>query len=144
MSTEQDLQNRMQKAVDDMMDRIGKSHLRPMTKNAYLKMASCYDFSSNSTIDSCVQNAAQPLQVSQQMVQREMQSLQNRLQRCSMDCSDSVQDSFDLSNPKDRDAAQKKLLSCNTACIDKHIAMLKSIEAKLGKELDALRAQAQL
>lgn len=41
-------------------------------------------------VQQCVENCSKPLQVSQDYVQSEIQSFQNRLQRCVMECNDDI------------------------------------------------------
>ena len=67
-----------------------------------------------------------------------MNDFQNRLERCSMGCQDSVKDKFgalEQNSPK-VPAAQKQLLGCMASCVDKHIAMLKSVQYKIQQDID--------
>ena len=75
----QELQRHLQQAVDSMMGRVDRSHMRPMQKSAYLCCARCFDSSSatvsDSQIQNCIQNCQQPVQYNQQIMQREMNAL---------------------------------------------------------------------
>ena len=78
----QELQRHLQQAVDSMMGRVDRSHMRPMQKSAYLCCARCFDSSSatvsDSQIQNCIQNCQQPVQYNQQVMQREMNAFQVR------------------------------------------------------------------
>lgn len=68
-----------------------------------------------------------------------MNGFQNRLQRCSLSCQDEVNDKFrnlDMSNSINSLAANKMMLSCSSSCVDKNLALLKSIQSKIESDID--------
>lgn len=64
--------------------------------------AKCCDDNSVSLeyVQRCVENCGTSLIKAQTYVQKELESLQNRLQRCVMDCNDTVKDKMGH-NPSD-------------------------------------------
>ena len=121
-----------QVATDAMMTEIDKSKIRPLQKASLLKMAACTDLPNRNAIDQCMQKSQHAMNIAQQVTQNEMQTLQNRMQRCMMDCQDAVQDS----NYKSDDSREKLFFSCATSCVDKNMALLKSIKARIESEID--------
>jgi hypothetical protein len=134
----QALQRKLQDAVNTMMEDIDKKRLRIMQKNIYLKMASCCDIDNPNNREECLQRTTIPIQKAQQLIQNEMNSFQNRLQRCSMACEDDVKDKFDITNEKDMDKIQKYHLNCASQCVDKQLSLLKGIQSKIEKDIDQL------
>ena len=45
-------------------------------------------------LDNCLQQYNKPMEVAQNIIQNEMAKLQDRLQRCSSACQDTVQDKY--------------------------------------------------
>jgi hypothetical protein len=120
------LQLKLQGAVDVMMNTLDIKRLRPMQKKAYLEMAACYDtktFGKDSTgeqIQSCVQNSQRPIQMSQQIVQQEFNNFQQRIQRCGASCEDSVRDgNQNLEDQSQVDKAQGQMTACMSTCVGK-------------------------
>ena len=104
-------------------------------------MADCYSSktSTSKEIESCLQGCSKPVSTIQNIVQNEMNGFQNRLERCSLSCQDEVNDKFrnlDLNNSTNSLAANKLMLSCSSSCVDKSLALLKSIQAKIESDID--------
>ena len=142
MSADQ-LQRKLQDAVDAMLEAVDKERMRPMQKATYLKMAACFDSrtATSAQIENCMQNSSQRVQISQQIIQQEMNAFQGRLQRCMADCEDAVRDKFPNlgSNQSQYDQAQSQLLTGMSSCVDKHLALLKSVKAKIESEVDKVK-----
>jgi hypothetical protein len=87
-----------------------------------------------------IENASRKLQVVQQILQNEVNIFQNRLQRCSADCEDSVRDRYPnlQTSENDFNKAQREMYQCANICADKHIAMLKGIQIKIESDLDKI------
>lgn len=89
-------------------------------------------------VQRCAHQTQAPLQHADQFLQNEMAQMQNRLQRCSMACQDEVQDRFPNAtqpHPQAEAFAEKCLISC----VDKHMAMLKSMKYNIETKLDDLK-----
>lgn len=106
-------------------------------------MAACFDNKNATTaqIDACLANSSRFVQASQQVIQSEMNQFQNRLQRCVMDCEDAARDKFPNleKNPGQLDKAQAHMLSGMSSCVDKHIALLKSVKQKIESDMDKMK-----
>jgi hypothetical protein len=72
------LQRKLQGAVDTMLQTIEVNKIRPLQKKAYLAMASCFDNkkSTSQQIQSCQENSQRAAQMSQNIIQQEMQVFQ--------------------------------------------------------------------
>ncbi len=112
-----------------------------MQRNAHLKIADCFGHTraSSQEVERCANNCFIPLQNVQSTVQREMNQFQDRLSRCSMDCQDDVRDRFQ--GTEDDGKANKAMHNCMDACVSKHIALLRSVQSTLEKDIDALAKQ---
>lgn len=90
------------------------------------------------SVQGCVERCSLPLTRAQNYVQNELQYFQKRLQRCVMDCNDSVRDRMPAS-PSNEDISKftNEFEKCAKVCVDKHIGLLpnivKQIKAALGK-----------
>ena len=111
-----------------------------MQRNSHLKIAECYNNKSASSeqVEQCAHNCTQSLQQVQAIVQNELTQFQNRIGRCTQQCQDDINDQFrgQESNPQTHAKAEQMMLSCANTCVDKHIALLKSIQNKLERDID--------
>ena len=117
-----------------------KDTLRPLQANTHRKIADCYSNrnASSGEVERCAQNCQVPLMNIQNLIQNEMNQFQEKLTRCTMVCQDQVADKFDFAgNTSDRNtaAAEKMLMGCVNECVDKHIALLRSVSAKMEKDI---------
>lgn len=131
-------QRRLTDATEKFVQSIYSSRLRGISKSCILKAASCYDEKvSMQQSHQCHENAMMPMQAMNQILQESMNQMQNRLQRCTMECQDSTNDKFSEMNP----AAEKHFYSCTSTCIDKHIALLKSVQGRVEQDIDQLMSK---
>lgn len=105
-------------------------------------MSQCYadKNAGGQQIENCLNQQASFIQAAQHIIQSEINSIQDRLNRCTLACQDEIRDRF----PGDKvnsTAAQQAMMSCASNCVDKHIALLKSIQPKLEKQFDDLSIQ---
>lgn len=81
----------------------------------------------------------------QNAIQNEMNQFQGRIQRCSMDCEDRARDKFPSinanSSTREKENFEKEIMSCMTLCVDKHIALLKTISVKIEGDLDRIASK---
>eukprot|EP00752_Nemacystus_decipiens_P004900 g4459.t1 len=133
--TEHD-QQALQKGFQGLGDNIDRLYARPLQKAAYLCMAKCNDNSKMTAeaVSACMRRCEAPLQEINQVVQQEVGGLQNRMQRCAMDCADEAKDLIP-EGAKEGDAVVEKAMAqnikCTSGCAQKHLAMLPNIEAKI-------------
>lgn len=114
-----------------------------MMKQVHSCSLKCYDNNSASDeqVAQCEQNCASYTQAYKQVFENEMNSFQNRLQRGVMDCQDAAQDRLTdeiRANPHNMVAiqAQADMDKCVSAIVDKHIAMLPSLQKKIESQID--------
>lgn len=106
----------------------------------HLCAAKCCENTSSSmdTVQNCVERCSLPLNRAQNYVQNELQYFQKRLQRCVMDCNDSVRDRMPASPSNDEITKfTNEFEHCAKQCVDKHVGLLpnllKTIKNALGK-----------
>lgn len=95
----------------------------------------------------CSQRYSQPLQQGQNVLNQEMQSFQQRLQRCVQSCQDDAHVAqqpqtssswFFGGGSSSQQSSEHKMIGCMHTCADKHIAQLQQIKSKVAKDLDDL------
>ena len=90
------LQQRLQGAVKSTIEEIDKEKLRKLRRECMSRSLGCFDNASLTMeqLDNCLQQYNKPMEVAQNIIQNEMAKLQDRLQRCSSACQDTVQDKY--------------------------------------------------
>jgi hypothetical protein len=80
------------------------------------------------------------MQMLDQIVQQEIGNYEQRVQRCFMDCSDAASDKYPThgTDPAQAEKARQHMLSGASACADKHVALLKSVQVKIEGDIDQL------
>ncbi|KAL1130698.1 hypothetical protein AAG570_011939 [Ranatra chinensis] len=100
--------------------------------------ARCCDNSIDSmeNVHNCVQNCSASLNEAQEYVQTELSSVQNRLQRCVLDCSDSIKDKM---GPSPSESEVKRynadFENCAVKCVDRHVELLPTMLARMKEVL---------
>ncbi|GLE00903.1 hypothetical protein PINS_up019375 [Pythium insidiosum] len=129
-------EQKLNDAVSKMMDTLDRKVLRDFQKDGYVCAAKCFDNKSWSTeqLQHCVERCQMPMQQVQNYMQNELQSFQNRLQRCAMECQDRARDSMPSSgNPSDAQMAaiEKDMQSCFNHCVDSHLKLLPTLQKRV-------------
>ena len=111
------LQDDMEKLQDNMIDKI----FRPLMKDAFSCAAKCCITAKSRDLNNCANDCQKKMPMMQQIVQQEMQTFQQRLQRCQMNCNEEAQDKVsmaDMSMLSDsaRDQLQNQVMQCNNKC----------------------------
>ncbi len=132
-----ELQRKLQTAVDQMLESIDKTVLRPMQKETYEKMATCFDSNtaSNRQIQNCVEQSSQKVKMAEQVISNEMKQFQSRLERCSKACEDEVMDRMKYGSGNQQEA-EAQMMTCAAKCVDKHLDLLKSVQSQLERDLN--------
>lgn len=121
-----------------MVEQLDRSYLRKMQGEMHQCAAKCCENDSHSMqkVHSCVENCGTPLNRAQEYVQSELSRLQNRLQRCVMDCNDDAQDKLG-SNPSESNMNRygKEFDNCATKCVDSFCESIPMIEKSIKKVL---------
>lgn len=101
----------------------------------HLKLADCYNSKSanSSDIDSCCQKNIFPAENANRILDSEINQLQSRLERCAQSCGDAVQDKHGSAVSTQADVMMQK---CLASCGDKHLALMKSVQQSIEKQLD--------
>ncbi|XP_030744953.1 protein FAM136A-like [Sitophilus oryzae] len=131
---------RIEQEMTKMINELDLQYLRKMQADMHRCAATCCDNKvvSLEGVQKCVENCSVSLSWAQNYVQRELEGLQNKLQRCVMDCNDEVKVKIGP-NPKESemDKFAKIFEDCATKCVDKQInympSLLKRIKADLSK-----------
>ncbi|KAJ8598678.1 hypothetical protein CTAYLR_003097 [Chrysophaeum taylorii] len=128
MSSYDQLQPKLEHAVNEVVEEIDKKHLRPLRKKAFLAMAKCCDGGgSREAFHQCVQRAGIPEEKANQVVQYELNEFQDRLRRAAMSCQDAVKDSG-VTDPDQASAAMDK---CLAGVVQKHISMVPTLKKRI-------------
>ncbi|DAZ99753.1 TPA: hypothetical protein N0F65_003540 [Lagenidium giganteum] len=129
-------EQRMNDAVNKMVDTLDRKILRDVQKQGYLCSAKCLDDKSWSSeqLQSCVERCQMPMGQLQNLLQNEMQSFQNRLQRGAMECQDRARDAMPTSgNPSEAQMAsiQKDMEACFKKVVDMHVKLLPTVQKRV-------------
>ncbi|XP_075241811.1 protein FAM136A-like [Convolutriloba macropyga] len=127
------LQRKMQSAVEDMMNRIDKIALRSMQRSAFLCAADCCSNVNDSSISAqnCVDRCQQPVISSQRVVETEINDLQSRLARAAAQCQDRVKDKYSLTDNSNQSAAIRDMEQCMTSAANDILNNLPNIEKRI-------------
>lgn len=121
-----------------MVEEIDKSYLRKMQRDMHNCAASCCDNETYSIqkVHNCVENCGSSLNKAQQYVQGEFERVQNRLQRCIMECNDNIRDKMGP-NPTQAevDKHSEEFEKCATRCVDSYCELLPALEKTMKKVL---------
>ncbi|OXU18110.1 protein FAM136A [Nasonia vitripennis] len=129
---------RVEDQMTKMVEEIDKTYLRKMQGDMHRCAAACCDNQTYSVqkVHSCVENCGAPLNKAQQYVQGEFERVQNRLQRCVMECNDKIKDHMGP-NPtqSEVDKFSADFEKCATKCVDTYCDLLPALEKTMKKVL---------
>ncbi|XP_050452472.1 protein FAM136A-like [Cataglyphis hispanica] len=129
---------RVEDHMTKMVEEIDKTYLRKMQRDMHRCAAQCCDNETYSIqkIHNCVENCNSSLNKAQQYVQGEFERVQNRLQRCIMECNDNIKDKMGP-NPTqiEVDKYSEEFEKCAITCVDSYCALLPSLEKTMKKVL---------
>jgi len=121
-----------------MITTLDKDYLRKMQVTMYQCSAACFETPHYNMEEAqrCVERCSLPLSTAQNSITQELQSLQDRLQRCAMDCQDKVRDKV---GPKTSETDMSKyrgeMEGCVVKCGDSHIALVPSMMKRIKEVL---------
>lgn len=88
------------------------------------------------SVQNCIERCTLPVTKAQNYVQTEMQYFQKRLQRCVMDCNDTVRDKMPANPTQDQvDRYTNEFERCATKCVDTTISKLPDLVKKIKSTL---------
>ena len=107
-------------------------------------MAECFDDSSTrritrESINSCIERSGKPVQRMSEVINRELNGLQKKINLCSETCKDDTENKFAYGQNFNAKEAESFFSDCTTKCARKHIDLLASIEKKIESDLTKLR-----
>ncbi|KAF2896379.1 hypothetical protein ILUMI_09794 [Ignelater luminosus] len=121
---------RIEQEMTKMIDELDRNYLRKMQADMHRCAARCCDNSDLSLerVQQCVDTCSTPLNKAQNYVQKEIEHLQNRLQRCVMQCNDDIKDKMGPT-PSESDVDKYSLMfeNCAISCVDKHVELIPSM-----------------
>ncbi|XP_040156048.1 protein FAM136A [Anopheles arabiensis] len=131
---------RIEMEITKQLDDLDRNVLRKMQADMHDCAARCCkdSVSSMDTVQQCVERCSVPAQRAQQHVETEINSFNSRLQRCVMDCNDTIKDKMGP-NPSEGDIAKytAEFERCAIKCVDKHVAILPNMFASMRKVLQS-------
>lgn len=140
-------QKRIEDATKRLVHEIDAEYLRRMQAVMHRCAARCCEdkTSSMESVHRCIQNCSVPLTEAQNYVQEEFSSCQNRLQRCVLECNDTIKDKMGAS-PSETEVKKYNLEfeNCAIKCVDKHVEVLPSMMKRMKDVLSKKQQQSAL
>ncbi|KAL7023562.1 hypothetical protein ACKWTF_012679 [Chironomus riparius] len=118
---------RIEQEITALVDTLDKSILRKMQAQTHECAAKCcYDTdSSMEVVQNCVERCTNPTKKAQGYVQSELELVQNRLQRCVLECNDQVKDKMPANPNEDQIAKHSRDFErCAIKCVDSSLSTL--------------------
>ncbi|XP_068131026.1 protein FAM136A [Hyperolius riggenbachi] len=127
----EEAQKRLENAVDSMVKSLEKENIRRMQGKMFRCSAQCCDneTASMQQVHGCIERCHGPLAQAQSLVTNELERFQDRLSRCTMDCSDKAKDLFDSGSKEGQ--VRSQLESCVMKCAEEHMNLIPSMTRKL-------------
>ncbi|XP_046746370.1 protein FAM136A-like [Diprion similis] len=129
---------RVEDKMTNMIEDIDKTYLRRMQGDMHRCAARCCDNETYSMqkVHNCVENCSTPLNKAQNYVQGELERVQTRLQRCVMECNDSIKDQMSPNPTQDEvNRFSDSFEKCATKCVDVYCDLLPSLEKTMKRML---------
>lgn len=128
----------MEDHMTKIIEEIDKSHLRKMQRDMHKCSALCCENETYNIqkVHNCVENCSSSFNKAQQYIQGEFERIQNRLQRCIMECNDNIKDKMGP-NPTqiEADEYSTEFEKCATKCVDSYCGLLPTLEKNMKKVL---------
>ena len=137
-----DLQNEIEKLQDNMVDKI----FRPVMKDSFSCAAKCCINANSKNLNHCAENCMKKMPVMQNIVQQEMQTFQQRLQRCQMNCNEEVQDKVSMADmsrlsESAKDELEQQLRSCANRCFVNFRGKIPSLYSRIEHQVRQLNKE---
>ncbi|KAJ8686461.1 hypothetical protein QAD02_022255 [Eretmocerus hayati] len=131
---------RIEGQMTKMVEEIDKAYLRKMQGEMHRCAATCCDNETYSMqkVQTCVDTCSAPLNRAQSYVQGEFERVQNRLQRCVMDCNDKIKDNMGPNPTQDEvNRFSDDFEKCATKCVDSYIDHIPTLQKTMKKVLES-------
>ncbi|XP_075166988.1 protein FAM136A-like [Haematobia irritans] len=124
-----DHRRRLDKAIEDLINEVYRTHLRKMQSDMHVCAAHCCDdYRSQPSMDNvqvCIEECSGPLLRAQDYMQHELGQFQGRLLNCLVSCNDDVRGAIPNSTQiTDIPKYSKQFENCVGQCVDKHIDLI--------------------
>ncbi|XP_005094393.1 protein FAM136A [Aplysia californica] len=127
-------QARVQEAISKMVNTLDTGCLRKMQVDMYNCSAKCCENPKYSLdeVQKCIEDCSLDVNRAQAYLQNEIESFQNRLQRCAMSCQDKLKDQMPV-QPSDADVqrGRSSLEQCVVQCADSHVGLVPDLTKKM-------------
>ncbi|KAL3286315.1 hypothetical protein HHI36_000824 [Cryptolaemus montrouzieri] len=125
---------RIEQEMTKIINELDLEYLRKMQADMHRCAAKCCDNKSTSLegVQKCVDRCSTTLNWAQNYVQTNLTQLQNKLQRCVLDCNDDIKVKMGP-NPTDQEVEKFTALfeDCAKNCVDKQIDYMPSLLRKM-------------
>ncbi|CAH0551796.1 unnamed protein product [Brassicogethes aeneus] len=130
---------RVEQEMTKLVTDIDLQYLRKMQVTMHKCAAKCCENRdlSMERVQQCVEKCSAPLNFAQSYVQKEFEQLQNKLQRCVMDCNDDIRVKMGP-NPTESEIEKftTQFEKCATKCVDKQLTYMPSLYKRMKAELE--------
>ena len=135
------MDDKLQSAVEGLIDAVDKQHFRSIRKQAFLCSAACCDAKgTHEELQACVTSCQTKMVGAESVLGAELEAFQGRLQRCAMTCRDSVADKVTAQpTPQELNALQAQVDTCASKCVDDNVASLGAMKKRVDDALARLR-----
>ncbi|XP_028155647.1 protein FAM136A [Diabrotica virgifera virgifera] len=131
---------RIEQEMTKLINELDLQYLRKMQADMHRCAATCCDNRDGSLeqVQKCVERCSTKIHWAQSYVQTEMDHLQNKLQRCVLDCNDDIKLKMGP-NPTDSEVQKftAQFETCATKCVDSQVeyipSLLKRMKANISK-----------
>ncbi|XP_050396135.1 protein FAM136A [Patella vulgata] len=134
-----EVQTRVQKSVNSMINTLDKECLRKMQYDMYQCSSKCCQNNSYSLdqVQNCIEKCSTKVTSAQTYIQNELQMFQDRLQRCAMGCQDQIRDKVGPNTSEnDMNKHKTELEKCVLKCADTHIDLMPGLVKKMKETLN--------
>ncbi|KAK0175600.1 hypothetical protein PV327_009340 [Microctonus hyperodae] len=131
---------RVEDQMTAIVEEIDKSYLRKIQADMHRCAAACCDNKDSSVqkVQSCVENCSGTLNRAQQYVHDEFERVQNRLQRCVMECNDTIRDKMGPDpSQNDVNRLSDDFEKCATKCVDTYCDLLPALQKTMKNVLSS-------
>uniref|UniRef100_A0A8C5K910 Protein FAM136A n=1 Tax=Jaculus jaculus TaxID=51337 RepID=A0A8C5K910_JACJA len=131
-------QLRVEETVDATVKNVERENIRKMQGLMFWCSAGCCEDNQASMqqVHQCIERCHAPLAQAQALVTSEMEKFQDRLARCTMDCSDKARDAMGAGNKELH--VKRQLDSCVAKCVDDHMHLIPMMTKKMKESLSSI------
>jgi hypothetical protein len=130
----QELADQVQGMFKSIYEAADLKYLRPLKRNMFACGIDCLDDKNSvKQAERCIDSCETNMRTAMTIVQKEVNAFQGRIDRCLIDCQDSVR------NEKDEAKARLKFDDCAEVCVKKFIPAVPEVVKSLCESLEKLK-----